>query len=170
MTTDLPDDLFTVQLEDPDTGEIRETLSFERSPTVLLNFAAGRFARYGVPIFAEKLGLPAMDWRMLVMFTQEPGATAARACETTGFDKGAISRSIHRLEKAGHVRSGDLHSNGRSRGWYLTEAGKQLHDKGLKISIERQKDLFRGFEMHEIETLCDLLRRFLVNLDDKDRI
>jgi len=160
---DLPDEMFLVRVDHEETGDMRETLSFSRSPTVLLTFAANRFTRMASKIYQERYGLGAMDWRMLVMLTREPGATAARASETIGIDKAAISRCLHRLEGKDLVRAGALHANGRSRGWYLTAAGQTLHDTILREALERQRRLFQGFSKAEVEALCDMLQRFLEN-------
>lgn len=66
------DSLFLVDVEDED-GETSRTLSFSRSPTVLLTFAANRFTRAAAKTYAEKFGIGAVDWRMLVMLTRKPG-------------------------------------------------------------------------------------------------
>ena len=165
--TDLPDDLFLVRVaddEDPDT--LRETLSFSRSPTVLLTFAANRFTRAAARLYQARYDIGAMDWRMLVMLTRAPGATAARASETIGIDKGAVSRCLRNLQDKGLAAPGDLHANGRSRGWHLTPAGQALHDTILREALDRQRRLFAGFEPEEVRALCDMLQRFLTNLDD----
>ncbi len=160
---DLPDELFLVSVEDE--AVVRKTLSFSRSPTVLLTFAANRFTRAAAKVYLERFGIGAMDWRMLVMLTREPGATVTRSSDITGIDKGAVSRCLHRLLEKQLVSQGELHANGRSRGWRLTEAGHALHERVLSEALERQRKLFDGFSPEEIETLCDMLSRFLTNLE-----
>ncbi|RYH02122.1 MarR family transcriptional regulator [Salipiger sp. IMCC34102] len=165
--SDQPDDLdsyFLVETEDED-GHRARTLSFSRSPTVLLTFAANRFTRAASKIYAETYGIGVVDWRMLVMLTRQPGATVTEAANTIGIDKGAVSRCVSRLEKMNLAHKGELHANGRSRGFWLTEEGRRLHDRILTEALGRQHLLLDGFSIEEIEVFNDMLRRFLHNLD-----
>ncbi len=157
----LSDELFLVS---PD-GEGTKTLSFSRSPTVLLNFAANRFTRLASRDYQDRFGIGAMDWRMLVMMTRAPGCTVAQASRTIGIDKGAVSRSLARLEKAGLAQSTSNSSDVRRKSWVLTTDGKEMHDRILKIALERQRSLLKGFSTDDVDQLTTLLRRFLDNLD-----
>lgn len=161
----LPDSLFLVTATDEATGESHDTLSFSRAPTVLLTFAANRFTRVAARDWQARFGLGAMEWRMMVMLTREPGATAARAAELTGVDKGAVSRALHGLRQKGLARQGALQANGRSRGWRLTEAGHGMHAQMLARALARQRRLLAGFAPQEVEALCGMLARFLDNLE-----
>lgn len=163
---DLADDLFLVQIEDEEEGTSRETLSFSRSPTVLLTFAANRFTRSAARVYQKRYGLGATDWRMLVMLTSEPGATAARSSEIIGIDKAAISRSLHHLLKKKLVKQGPLQANGRSREWRLTEEGHALHREILSEALARQRKLFADFTEEEVTSFCSMLLRFLKNLEN----
>lgn len=163
---DLPDDMFLVHVSGDEERADQATLSFSRSPTVLLSFAANRFTRAASRVYQEKYGLGSMDWRILVMLTREPGATVTRASDIIGIDKGAVSRSLHRLLGEGLVEQGKLHANGRSRSWRLTKTGQALHAKILQEALERQRALFKGFQPEEITQLCDLLTRFMDNLNE----
>lgn len=163
---ELPDALFLVETEDESDGELRSTLSFSRSPTVLLTFAANRFTRAAARVYQKNYGLGSMDWRLMVMLTREPGATVARGSEVIGIDKAAVSRGLHRLLKMEMAVQGKLHANGRSRGWHLTANGHKMHEKILKEALDRQRELFKGFEAAEVQNLCDMLTRFLTNLEE----
>ena len=90
--TSLPDQLFLTEPEDAPEGQ--RTLSFERSPTVLLSFAANRFSRAAARVYQDRFGIGAMDWRMLVMLTRAPGSGVSDAARTIGIDKAAVSRSL----------------------------------------------------------------------------
>lgn len=158
------DALFLVDVEDEE-GRHDQTLSFSRSPTVLMTFAANRFTRAAAKRYAEMFGIGAVDWRMLVMLTRRPGATMTEAATTIGIDKGAISRCISRLEAKALVSKGDLHANGRSRGWWLTEDGRNLHARILREALDRQRVLFDGFTPEDISALNGYLTRFLGNLE-----
>jgi len=161
----LSDEMFLVTIEDDHTGVTMQTLSLSRTPTVLLSFAANRFFEAASDYFKEQFDVGSADWRMLFQLARYPGATAAASAKTLSIDKGTVSRSVQRMSKGGLIVAGDLHANGRSRGWYLTAQGRQIHDRILKAALERQSHLLHGFEPEEVRTMCELLTRFLRNLE-----
>jgi len=165
MTKDpeLADAMFLVDVPQSDGGA--STLSFSRSPTVALNFAANRFTRSAARLYQREFGIGAMDWRMLVMLTRAPGCNVAEASETIGIDKAAVSRSLARLEGAGLAEAVVNRPDARRREWSLTPKGKDLHDRILKVALARQKRLLQGFSVAEVEQFNDFLARFLDNLE-----
>ena len=161
----LPDDLFLVEVEDPESGVALSTLRADRSPAMLLSFAANQFIEAASKHFKDNFDLGTVDWRLLFTFAREPGCTAVRASKIIGIDKGAVSRSLQRLETEGLVTAGELHPNGRSRGWTLSKQGRRMHQRILQVALTRQKDVLQGFEADEVEAFCGYLERFLRNLD-----
>ncbi|TNF51967.1 MAG: MarR family transcriptional regulator [Burkholderiales bacterium] len=161
---ELPDELFLIEVQDPLSGVTVPALRADRSPAMLLSFAANHFTDAASRHFKEAFDLGAVDWRLLFLFAREPGGTAAMAARTIGIDKGAVSRSLQRLEAEGLVVAGDLHANGRSRGWTLTAQGRRMHNRLLKIALARQKDVLAGFDVNEVEAFCAFLLRFQSNL------
>lgn len=161
---ELPDEMFLTELEQPG----RQTLSFSRSPTVLLNFAANRFTRNASRHYQSAFGIGAMDWRMLVSLTRNPGSRVSHASTTIGIDKGAVSRSLTRLEKAGLVEAQCNSPDERRKEWFLTDRGQELHDTVLVAALERQKHLLRGFSRQDVSELNRLLSKLLENLDGSE--
>ena len=102
------------------TAEGVDTLSFSRTPTVLLTFAANLFTRKSAVALTKQFGIGAMDWRMLVMLTRHPGASVAQSAETIGIDKAAVSRSLGRLLDKQLVKSIAKESDPRRKQWMLT--------------------------------------------------
>jgi len=129
--TPLGDEMYLVDVEDPDTGETFQTLSISRTPAMLLSFAANKFTEAASNYFNENFGLGTVDWRMLLLLARTPGITSAQAAQTIGVDKGTVSRSVSRLTKSELIRLGNLHANGRSRGLTLSPHGRALHDLSL---------------------------------------
>lgn len=159
--SDLSDDLFLV---DPD-APARKTLSFSRTPTVLLSFAANRFTRSASRYYQDKFGIGAMDWRMLVMLSREPGSSVSHASKTIGIDKAAVSRSLQRLKKMDLVTPDTKGADERRKDWTLTEKGAALHDRILTEALARQRLLLDGFSKDEVRQFTSYLSRFLDNLD-----
>lgn len=170
MASDLlPDDMFLIYPSDSADSPANATLSFSRTPTVLLNFAANKFTRTSARIYQDKFGIGAMDWRMLVMLTREPDSSVAHASRTIGIDKAAVSRSLQRLEKAGLVTAKATGSDERRKDWALTDAGAALHQDMLTVALERQKSLLKGFSAEDVQAFTGYLGQFLENLDNLDR-
>ncbi len=164
MTTDLPDDLFLIHPDDTG-GPATPTLSFSRSPTVLLTFTANRFTRSAARAYQDRFGIGAMDWRMLVMLAREPRSTAAHASRTIGIDKAAVSRALARLEKKRLVAPADPDQGRVGREWVLTAHGTALHAQVLAEALNRQKALLEGFSPEEVRQFTGFLTRCLGNLD-----
>lgn len=141
------------------------TLSFSRTPTVLLTFAANRFTRSASRVYQDRFGIGAMDWRMLVMLMREPGSSVSHASRTIGIDKAAVSRSLQRLEKRGLATPEVVGGDERRKDWRLTPAGRALHDRVLELALVRQKALLNGFSREEIAAFTGYLSRFLENLE-----
>ena len=155
----LPDELF---LTDPGVApEGRRTLSFDRSPTVLLTFAANRFTRAAARVYQDRYGIGAMDWRMLVMLTREPGSTVSHSGRTIGIDKAAVSRSLRRLEARDLARP-DPDAPTR---WHLTPEGQALHAEMLQVALARQRALLSGLSAEQVAVFTQCLHQFLENLD-----
>ncbi|WP_127113466.1 MarR family winged helix-turn-helix transcriptional regulator [Shimia sediminis] len=163
--TNLTDDLFLIDPNDSPETPARRTLSFSRTPTVLLTFAANRFTRSAARHYQETFGIGAMDWRMLVMLAREPGSSVSHASKTMGIDKAAVSRSLQRLQSNDLASPAATGPDERRKDWTLTQTGAELHDRILEDALARQRQLLDGFSPEEVQQLNGYLTRFLTNLD-----
>lgn len=157
--------MFLVEVKDDSDGTSRHTLSFSRAPTVLLTFAANRFTRSSARDYLDRFGIGAMDWRMLVMLTREPGCDAARASAAIGIDKGAVSRSLARLQKQGLATFVSRETDERRKSWRLTPTGEKLHDDILEVALQRLEATLDGFSKQDVGELNSLLAKLVDNLD-----
>jgi len=152
-------------LTDPPVGTTGRTLEPERNPTVLVVWAANRFNRIASRYYQEQFGITAMDWRMLGALCREPGLPVSAASLSSGYDKGAVSRSLHSLEAQGLAEGRVQGTNNRNKLWYLTRKGRNLHDKMLAAALERQMLLLVGMKPEDVLTLNTLLQQFMNNMD-----
>ena len=157
--------MFLVDVKDESDGSSRRTLSFSRAPTVLLTFAANRFTRSSARDYLDRFGIGAMDWRMLVMLTREPGCDVARASTAIGIDKGAVSRSLARLQKSGLATFVSRETDERRKTWRLTPKGEKLHDDILEVALQRLEATLDGFSKKDVSELSRLLAKLIENLD-----
>lgn len=157
-------------MPDPSTAEPigTRTLDLQQSPTVLLVFAANRFTRIWSRYLQKRFDLGAMDWRMMVMLTAEPGSSVSRASQVINIDKGAVSRALARLESKGLARAESPDSYRHRRTWSLTRSGSTLHDEILEIALSRQRRILDGFAGEDVDRLNGYLRRILDNLGGLD--
>lgn len=146
------------------TAEGVDTLSFSRTPTVLLTFAANLFTRKSAVALTKQFGIGAMDWRMLVMLTRHPGASVAQSAETIGIDKAAVSRSLGRLLDKQLVKSIAKESDPRRKQWMLTANGRILHDEILVVVLDWLREQLDGFTDADIAELSRLLKKLHENL------
>jgi len=109
-----------------------------------------------------------MDWRMLVMLTYEPDCDAARASAAIGIDKGAVSRSLARLEKAKLATYVSRKTDERRKDWRLTKKGQRLHDEVLEVALERLQNTLDGFSEQDVKDLNRLLSKMIENLDKEN--
>lgn len=163
---ELPDEFFLVFPDRSETSPSRPTLSFSNSSTILLTFAANRYTRYTSQHYQQEFGIGAMDWRMLVMLAREPGSSVTHASRTIGIDKGAVSRSMKRLEAEGLIQVTSVPHDARQKIWTLTKRGAEIHDDILAASLKRQKQILKNFTQEEVEMLNHYLLRMLKNLKE----
>jgi DNA-binding MarR family transcriptional regulator len=109
--------------------------------------------------------LGVMDFRIMVMLTLEPGATVARATEVIKIDKGAVSRSLAKLEKRGLASAVASARDERRKKWSLTHQGQDIHDKLLGESLDFLEKMLKDFSQTEIQSLINMLIRIDANID-----
>jgi DNA-binding MarR family transcriptional regulator len=96
---------------------------------------------------------------MLSMLAVEDGITANRICQVIGLDKSAVSRALQGLESAGSIQTTPDPDDKRRVTISLTNHGKQLHDRVLRVALERERRLLEGLSAKEVDVLVGLLNR-----------
>lgn len=134
-------------------------LHLARYVPALITFLANKLAAGASQCYRKHFGIGVVEWRMLSMLAVENGITANRICQVIGLDKGAVSRSLQTLEAAGHVRSQVDPQDARRNTVSLTASGRELHDRVLKVALERERRLLSGLSAEEVDTLIELLGR-----------
>jgi DNA-binding MarR family transcriptional regulator len=143
-----------------------QVLDLERYVPALLVFLANKLTSSASAIFRRQFGVGVTEWRVLAMVAVEPEITAGRICRVIGFDKAAVSRALAVLLKKALVQARSHESDGRSSAYALTARGWLLHDRILKISLEREQRLLGDLSAAERETLIGLLNRLHSHLPD----
>lgn len=134
-------------------------LNLTRYIPALLTFLANKLATGASQCYRKHFDIGVVEWRLLAMLVVEDGITANRICQVVGLDKSAVSRSLQLLEKGGHVRTQVDSADARRYTVSLTAEGRALHDRVIKVALERERRLLSDFSTEEIELLVNLLGR-----------
>jgi DNA-binding MarR family transcriptional regulator len=113
-------------------------------------------------LYREWLGIGINNARVVNALARRPGITAMDLTEETGLDKAVISRSVHVLRGRGMIRFDDV--TRRRRKIELTPTGIALAARIMRMMLDRERMLLRGFSAGEKTQLVDYLRRMLVNV------
>jgi DNA-binding MarR family transcriptional regulator len=152
-------------LTQPNNKNGTSTLSLSKAPQVLLTRVVNGMNSKASQRLQKAYDLGVMDFRIMVMLTLEPGTTVARATEVIKIDKGAVSRSLAKLEKKDLASAVASSRDERRKQWSLTKKGQDLHKKLLEESLEFQGQMLEGFSMKEIQSLTNMLIRIDTNID-----
>lgn len=123
-----------------------------------------RWSRGSSRLYLKSFGVGINEWRVMTIVAREPGVTAQRASEILGSDKAAIARGIFSMEKHGLVKVEPSEMDRRQRHVFLTDLGWEVHDKILKVALDREALLLDGLTKGEIGDLTSLLDRVRKNL------
>ncbi|MBD8574001.1 winged helix-turn-helix transcriptional regulator [Pseudomonas syringae] len=125
----------------------------------LLTFLTNKLGTGASQCYRKHFGIGVVEWRMLSMLAVESDITANRICQVVGLDKSAASRSLQTLEAAGHIRSQVDPRDARRYTISLTDSGQALHDRVIKVALERERRLLSDLSPQEVDTLIELLGR-----------
>ena len=157
-------DVQPAQLENAERMS-RNALNIARHVPAMLTIVASKISASASALYRPKFEVGITDWRILAHLAVEPWISAARLCEATGIDKGAISRSLSYMEKIGLVEMRADPDDQRRQFVALTKAGLARHDKIVLLSNVREEQLLVGFTASERKMLVDFLERMKHNSD-----
>ena len=145
-----------------------KTVDQDRFFPFFISTIANKISRGGSRVYLRLFGVGIIEWRILYVLADSTVATAQAICNKIDLDKAAASRSIQVLERLGYVTTQLDPKDGRKRALSLTPEGVILHDKILKVSLQREQRLLSGFSEAERELFLGLLRRMHANAIEMD--
>ncbi len=125
----------------------------------LVMVVASKFASGSSRLYRRHFGLGTTEWRIMALLAVESWITPQRVCQVIGFDKAAVSRSVRVLTERGWAAIRPNMANARSFQVSLTEAGRRLHDRIIRVALEREQRLLSALAPDEVERLRDMLNR-----------
>lgn len=148
----------------PDTARISmHALDLDNYVPAYLTFLAGKISNSASATYRPKFGVGITDWRIMALLATEPWITAGRICDVIGLDKAAVSRSVREMKKSGIVEADE---DQYRQAIALTRKGLALHDRIVKLSLERERRLLSSFSTAERKLLINFLSRMHAQVVD----
>ncbi|WP_066560319.1 MarR family winged helix-turn-helix transcriptional regulator [Croceicoccus bisphenolivorans] len=112
--------------------------------------------------FLEAFGFGVNEVRVITVLADCGELSGRGFCDALMMNKSIVSRTLRELEEKKLVWSP---GEGRNRKYQLTEEGYALNAKIVKISLEREKRLLRGFSRRDKVILLGYLAQMVENLE-----
>ncbi len=113
-------------------------------------------------LYRQWLGVGINNARVVIAVARRPSITATELSEDTGLDKAVISRSLNFLHTRKFIRFDDAAR--RRRKVELMAAGHALSRRILRMMLDRERLLLKGFSTAEKLALVDYLQRMRANV------
>ena len=131
-----------------------------------LTFLAGKLSRSASAAYRPKFGVGITDWRIMALLATEPWISPGRICDVIGLNKAAVSRSVASMKSSGIV---EVIREDQSRQLIaLTCKGLNLHNRIVKVSLERERNLLKNFSVFERKMLISFLWRMHAQVIDSE--
>ncbi|WP_434033054.1 MarR family winged helix-turn-helix transcriptional regulator [Cupriavidus sp. a3] len=109
------------------------------------------------------LQITAAQFVVLNSIVSGKGRTLSEFCKLLGYDSGAMTRLLDRIEAKGIIRRVDNPADRRSYIVELTEQGKAVFPQARQGTESAFRSMLSGFSETDAETLRGLLHRILAN-------
>jgi len=147
-----------------DTRVSTHALNLDNYVPAYLTYLVGKISNSASATYRPRFGIGITDWRIMALLATEPWISAGRVCDVIGLDKAAVSRSVRGMKAAGLV---DLQRGDDPRqSIALTRKGLALHDRIVKVSLARERQLLKGFSAAERKQLIAFLSRMHAQVVD----
>jgi DNA-binding MarR family transcriptional regulator len=145
----------------------RHALNLDSYVPAYLTFLAGKMSSSASATYRPKFGVGITDWRIMALLATEPWISAGRVCDVIGLDKAAVSRSVRAMKSSGIVEV--KYDDQSHQCIALTRKGLNLHDRIVKLSLERERQLLSCFSTDERKLLVNFLSRMHAQVIDTAR-
>lgn len=132
-------------------------LDFDSYIPAYLTFLAGKLSSGASAAYRPRFGIGITDWRIMALLAAEPWVVASHICNSTGLDKGAVSRSVRSLQDLDLIDITPDRRDQRKQLIALTSKGVALHNRIVDLAVAREQALLEGLSEAERETLLRLL-------------
>ena len=141
-----------------------EILDIENYIPYFLVSVNNALSRGASQFYLKNFGIGLVEWRVMAMLAIEPKIPASRVCEVVSLDKAATSRALSKLLEARLVVQTGSKDDSRKKFWRLNRKGYGLHQKVLKIALERENQLVQGVDPEDLEAFLRVMRMMRRNV------
>lgn len=140
----------------------------EQHITVLLVGIGFRLNRGASTYYRDAWNLSMAEWRLLLALKSTRSLNVGELSAVIDIDKAAVSRALGSLQKNGLVSVQQTRTRGRAAIATLTDNGQKLSTKLLRVSLQRQRRLFKSIAPSDKAELGRLLRLLAKALAEAD--
>ncbi len=137
----------------------RTVLDTEKHVPYFLTFISNKLSASASALFRKRFKIGVAEWRVISVLASKPNINANQVAAYLGADKGAISRSVQRLEELGWIALSRSENDNRSWTIGLSPVGLTAHDQIIKIALERERKLLSSLTAGERETFIRCLHK-----------
>ncbi len=134
-------------------------LDLDRFVPALLVKISDRLTSGSSRTYRQNFRVGITEWRIMARLAIEPWSPPQAIGQLVGLDKAAVSRSIRVLERRMLVEVRPHPSDNRSYVLALTQTGRRLHNRILRVALEREERLLSCLTMQERDQFIDMLNR-----------
>ena len=139
-------------------------LDFERSIAFLVSALANKLNSCASRRLRRNLDIGLMEWRVIALLGVEQATTPARISQVAAVDKSVVSRAVNALERQALIRVSSDGGAGRQTRLELTSKGRELHERGMRQTVQAEELFLTGVTAEEQEILVALLKRLTANM------
>ncbi len=134
--------------------------------TSALTISTGNRLQSHISQFLQgRFDIGSVEWRMLVVLSEQPDLRMNQITQITEMDKAAVSRALTKLGEKRLAKPQVDKDNQRSKSWQLTPAGNALHGVVQAEYLKLQSDIFGGIDEADMSQACDVMKSIRDNLD-----
>ena len=139
-----------------------------RESIALLTKTAGMFHRY-LDKKVSHTGVFPTQHRLLMELDRNPACAQMELAEKFGVSAAAITVSLKKLEKGGYIVRQTDRTDNRVNHVEITEKGKEVVRRSLRIFAETDGLFFEGFSEEELERFFGFLCRVKENMERAEK-
>ena len=115
---------------------------------------------------SEKLDIYPAQHKLLMQLAFDNSISQKELAARLQVSQATVAVSLKKLVKEGYVEKQNQEDDNRFNVITITEKGKGIIERSVKIFDNIDENMLRGFSDEEINTLFSLLKRVSNNLDD----
>ncbi len=114
---------------------------------------------------SEKIGIYPAQHRLLMELANDSEISQKELSKRLNVSPATVTISIKKLVKDGYVKKSSLKNDNRYNMIAITEKGKKIIEKSIRIFDEADEKILAGFSDEELERLNNMFIRMFNNLD-----